>query len=105
MSTAGGRDMHCRLPTTEAPWPPATPAAAMVETAGDIDGAAFSHEVLDHLQALPISRRRVRRVTGWAVNPPTSRHRTAPAERVDSPAAAAGRRTGRVWAKRLVLDE
>jgi hypothetical protein len=33
-----------------------------------IDGAAFSHEVLDHLQSLTISRRRVRWVTGWAVN-------------------------------------
>lgn len=33
-----------------------------------IDGAAFSHDVLDHLQTLTTSRRRVRRVTGWAVN-------------------------------------
>jgi hypothetical protein len=33
-----------------------------------IDGAAFSHEVLDHLQRLTTSRRRVRWVTGWAIN-------------------------------------
>lgn len=33
-----------------------------------IDGAAFSHEVLDHLQSLSTSRRRVRWVTGWAIN-------------------------------------
>jgi hypothetical protein len=33
-----------------------------------IDGAAFSHDVLDHLQALTTSRRRVRWVTGWAIN-------------------------------------
>ena len=33
-----------------------------------IDGAAFSHQVLDHLQALTTSRRRVRWVTGWAIN-------------------------------------
>jgi DDE family transposase len=33
-----------------------------------IDGAAFSHALLDHLQALTTSRRRVRFVTGWAVN-------------------------------------
>ncbi|WP_370155883.1 transposase [Streptacidiphilus sp. EB129] len=33
-----------------------------------IDGAAFSHDVLDHLQTLTTSRRRVRWVTGWAVN-------------------------------------
>jgi hypothetical protein len=33
-----------------------------------IDGAAFSHDVLDHLQSLTTSRRRVRWVTGWAVN-------------------------------------
>ena len=33
-----------------------------------IDGAAFSHEVLDHLQQLSTSRRRVRWVTGWAIN-------------------------------------
>jgi hypothetical protein len=33
-----------------------------------IDGAAFSHEVLDHLQRLSTSRRRVRWVTGWAIN-------------------------------------
>jgi Transposase DDE domain group 1 len=33
-----------------------------------IDGAAFSHEVLDHLSALSTSRRRVRWVTGWAIN-------------------------------------
>ncbi|MGW2937258.1 IS1380 family transposase [Streptomyces sp. NPDC001156] len=33
-----------------------------------IDGAAFSHETLDHLQALTTSRRRVRWVTGWAIN-------------------------------------
>ena len=33
-----------------------------------IDGAAFSHEVLDHLQTLSTSRRRVRWVTGWAIN-------------------------------------
>ena len=33
-----------------------------------IDGAAFSHEVLDHLQTLTTSRRRVRWVTGWAIN-------------------------------------
>jgi hypothetical protein len=33
-----------------------------------IDGAAFSHEVLDHLQSLTTSRRRVRWVTGWAIN-------------------------------------
>jgi Transposase DDE domain group 1 len=33
-----------------------------------IDGAAFSHEVLAHLQSLTTSRRRVRWVTGWAIN-------------------------------------
>ena len=33
-----------------------------------IDGAAFSHALLDHLQALSTSRRRVRWVTGWAIN-------------------------------------
>jgi hypothetical protein len=33
-----------------------------------IDGAAFSHEVLDHLESLTTSRRRVRWVTGWAIN-------------------------------------
>jgi hypothetical protein len=33
-----------------------------------IDGAAFSHDVLDHLQQLTTSRRRVRWVTGWAIN-------------------------------------
>jgi hypothetical protein len=33
-----------------------------------IDGAAFSHEVIDHLQSPTTSRRRVRWVTGWAVN-------------------------------------
>ncbi|MGI5137328.1 IS1380 family transposase [Streptomyces sp. CA-106110] len=33
-----------------------------------IDGAAFSHDVLDHLQQLSTSRRRVRWVTGWAIN-------------------------------------
>ncbi len=34
-----------------------------------IDGAAFSHALLDHLQALTTSRRRVRWVTGWAIHP------------------------------------
>ncbi|MGW2572778.1 hypothetical protein [Streptomyces sp. NPDC001537] len=33
-----------------------------------IDGAAFSHDVLDHLQTLTTSRRPVRRVTGCALN-------------------------------------
>ncbi|MFD8079947.1 transposase [Streptomyces sp. NPDC059718] len=33
-----------------------------------IDGAAFSHDVLDHLQTLTTSRHRVRWVTGWAIN-------------------------------------
>ncbi|WP_338675280.1 transposase [Streptomyces sp. SCSIO 30461] len=33
-----------------------------------IDGAAFSHDVLGHLQSLTTSRRRVRWVTGWAIN-------------------------------------
>ncbi|WP_327247881.1 IS1380 family transposase [Streptomyces sp. NBC_01320] len=33
-----------------------------------IDGAAFSHGVLEHLQSLTTSRRRVWWVTGWAVN-------------------------------------
>src|SRR5262249_1790493 len=33
-----------------------------------IDGAAFSHDVLDHLQSLTTSRRRVRWVTGWGIN-------------------------------------
>lgn len=33
-----------------------------------IDGAAFSHDILDHLQALTTSRRRVRWVTGWAIH-------------------------------------
>lgn len=33
-----------------------------------IDGAAFSHEVLNHLQTLTTSRRRVCWVTGWAIN-------------------------------------
>jgi Transposase DDE domain group 1 len=34
-----------------------------------IDGAGFSHELLDHLQTLTTSRRRVRWVTGWAIHP------------------------------------
>ncbi|MFF7415351.1 transposase [Streptomyces lydicus] len=34
-----------------------------------IDGAEFSHDVLGHLQELSTSRRRVRWVTGWAINP------------------------------------
>ncbi|MFD4144468.1 transposase [Streptomyces sp. NPDC058572] len=34
-----------------------------------IDGAAFSHELLDHLTALTTSWRRVRWVTGWAIRP------------------------------------
>jgi hypothetical protein len=33
-----------------------------------IDGAAFSHALLDHLTSLTTSRRRVRWVTGWAIN-------------------------------------
>jgi hypothetical protein len=33
-----------------------------------IDSAAFSHDVLDHLTSLTKSRRRVRWVTGWAIN-------------------------------------
>ncbi|MEU1853808.1 hypothetical protein ABZ499_32240 [Streptomyces sp. NPDC019990] len=33
-----------------------------------IDGAAFSHALLDHLHQLSTSRRRVRWVTDWAVN-------------------------------------
>lgn len=33
-----------------------------------IDGAAFSHALLEHLQTLTTSRRRVRWVTGWAIN-------------------------------------
>ncbi|MBP0461628.1 transposase [Streptomyces montanisoli] len=33
-----------------------------------IDGAAFSHGLLDHLQTLTTSRRRARRVTGWAIH-------------------------------------
>lgn len=33
-----------------------------------IDGAAFSHGLLDHLQTLTTSWRRVRFVTGWAIN-------------------------------------
>jgi hypothetical protein len=33
-----------------------------------IDGAAFSHDLLAHLQELTSSRRRVRWVTGWAVS-------------------------------------
>jgi hypothetical protein len=33
-----------------------------------IDGAAFSHGLLDHLQTLSTARRRVRWVTGWAIN-------------------------------------
>jgi hypothetical protein len=33
-----------------------------------IDGAAFSHALLDHLGSLTTSRRRVRWVTGWAIN-------------------------------------
>ena len=33
-----------------------------------IDGAAFSHEVLNHLESLTTSRCRVRWVTGWAIN-------------------------------------
>ncbi|MFR9800634.1 IS1380 family transposase [Streptomyces sp. MS06] len=33
-----------------------------------IDGAAFSHALLDHLQSLTTSRRRVRWVTGWAIH-------------------------------------
>jgi hypothetical protein len=34
-----------------------------------IDGAGFSHELLDHLQTLSTTRRRVRWVTGWAIHP------------------------------------
>jgi len=33
-----------------------------------IDGAAFSHGVLKHLAALATTRRRVRLITGWAIN-------------------------------------
>lgn len=33
-----------------------------------IDGAAFSHELLAHLQQLTTTRRRVRFVTGWAIH-------------------------------------
>lgn len=33
-----------------------------------IDGAAFSHDLLDHLTSLTTSRRRVRWVTGWAIH-------------------------------------
>jgi DDE family transposase len=33
-----------------------------------IDGAAVSHGILDHLQTLTTSRRRVRWVTGWAIH-------------------------------------
>lgn len=33
-----------------------------------IDGAAFNHDVLDHLQQLSTSRRRVRWVTGWDID-------------------------------------
>jgi hypothetical protein len=33
-----------------------------------IDGAAFSQALLEHLQSLTTSRRRVRWVTGWAIN-------------------------------------
>ncbi len=33
-----------------------------------IDGAAFSHELLSHLQQLTTTRRRVRFVTGWAIH-------------------------------------
>ncbi|MFI6360672.1 IS1380 family transposase [Streptomyces sp. NPDC050743] len=33
-----------------------------------IDGAAFSHALLDHLTSLTTSRRRVRWVTGWAIH-------------------------------------
>ncbi len=33
-----------------------------------IDGTAFSHALLDHLQTLTTCRRRVRWVTGWAIN-------------------------------------
>ena len=33
-----------------------------------IDGAAFSHGVLNHLAALTTTRRRVRLITGWAIN-------------------------------------
>jgi hypothetical protein len=33
-----------------------------------IDGAAFSHDLLNHPQELTSTRRRVRRVTGWAVS-------------------------------------
>ncbi|MFI2722537.1 hypothetical protein ACH5AI_40605 [Streptomyces collinus] len=37
---------------------------------GRIDGAAFSRALLDHLQQLSASRRRVRWVTGWAIKRP-----------------------------------
>lgn len=33
-----------------------------------IDGAAFSHDLLDHLTSLTTTRRRVRWVTGWAIH-------------------------------------
>ncbi|MFF7161777.1 hypothetical protein ACFZBP_10435 [Streptomyces sp. NPDC008086] len=45
------------------------PAAAVVEAAGtDRTARPGSHALLDHLQQLSPSRRRVRWVTGWAVN-------------------------------------
>ncbi|MFE8993891.1 hypothetical protein ACFYMI_39960 [Streptomyces collinus] len=37
---------------------------------GRIDGAAFSVALLDHLQQLSTSRRRVRWLTGWAIKRP-----------------------------------
>ncbi|MFE3636165.1 transposase [Streptomyces sp. NPDC059168] len=47
-----------------------------------IDGAAFSHEVLDHLQSLSTSRRRVRWVTGWAINASYEQAIALPPEKV-----------------------
>ncbi|MFG2563770.1 IS1380 family transposase [Streptomyces sp. NPDC048496] len=55
-----------------------------------IDGAAFSHEVLDHLQSLTTSRRRVRWVTGWAIN--------------DTDEAAIARLPENVWTPALRQD-
>jgi hypothetical protein len=55
-----------------------------------IDGAAFSHEVLDHLQQLTTSRRRVRWVTGWAIN--------------DTDEAAIARLPEEVWTAALRQD-
>ena len=57
-----------------------------------IDGAAFSHALLDHLTALTTTRRRVRWVTGWAIHTADEAAIARLPERGVDGRAAAGRR-------------